>query len=232
MLHAVKESLKLQKDSKSDVKFMWNIHLAVAKKYTDNLREEAMKGWAEKLAQGHMPSRPPAGYMTAIKNGKRIHIPDPKDAPIIKIVNVILSNAIEANASDIHIEPSEEDVRVRYRIDGILHTSLVLPRNVHAAVVTRIKILSNLKIDESRLPQDGRFHVDVSGKSVDLRVSTLPLIYGEKIVMRILDKTGTVPTLEQLGLRGNNKKWVEENIRKTHGIFLMTGPGWLYGIQC
>jgi type IV pilus assembly protein PilB len=84
-----------------------------------------------------------------------------EEAPIIKIVDVILSNAIEANASDIHIEPSEKDVRVRYRIDGILHTSLMLPRNILAAIVTRIKILTNLKIDESRLPQDGRFHVDV-----------------------------------------------------------------------
>lgn len=147
-----------------------------------------------------------------------------EDAPIIKIVEVILSNAIEANASDIHIEPSEKDVRVRYRIDGILHTSLVLPRNVLAAVVTRIKILSNLKIDESRLPQDGRFHMDVGKKSVDLRVSILPLIYGEKIVMRILDKTGSVPTLEQLGIRGLALKWIQENIKKTHGIFLITGP--------
>lgn len=147
-----------------------------------------------------------------------------EDAPIIKIVEVILSNAIEANASDIHIEPSEKDVRVRYRIDGILHTSLVLPRNVLAAVVTRIKILSNLKIDESRLPQDGRFHMEVGRKSVDLRVSILPLIYGEKIVMRILDKTGSVPTLEQLGFRGRALTWVQENIKKTHGIFLITGP--------
>ncbi|MBL8029785.1 MAG: type II/IV secretion system protein [Candidatus Doudnabacteria bacterium] len=147
-----------------------------------------------------------------------------EDAPIIKIVEVILSNAIEGNASDIHIEPSEKDVRVRYRIDGILHTSLVLPKNVLAAVVTRIKILSNLKIDESRLPQDGRFHMEVGKKSVDLRVSILPLIYGEKIVMRILDKTGSVPTLEQLGLRGKALTWVQENIKKTHGIFLITGP--------
>jgi type IV pilus assembly protein PilB len=147
-----------------------------------------------------------------------------EDAPIIKIVDVILSNAIEANASDIHIEPSEKDVRVRYRIDGILHTSLMLPRNVHSAVVTRIKILSNLKIDESRLPQDGRFHMDVGKKSVDLRVSILPLIFGEKIVMRILDKSGTVPTLDQLGIRGRALTWVKDNIKKTHGIFLITGP--------
>lgn len=147
-----------------------------------------------------------------------------EEAPIIKIVDVILTNAIEGNASDIHIEPSEKDVRVRYRIDGILHTSLMLPKSVHAAIISRIKILSNLKIDESRLPQDGRFHMEVGKKSVDLRVSILPLIYGEKIVMRILDKTGAVPTLEQLGIRGRALQWVKENIKKTHGIFLITGP--------
>ncbi len=145
-------------------------------------------------------------------------------APIIKIVEVILSNAIEANASDIHIEPSETDVRVRYRIDGILHTSLRLPKNVLSAIVSRIKILSNLKIDETRLPQDGRFHAELAKKSVDLRVSTLPLMYGEKIVMRILDKTASVPTLEQLGIRGKALSWVKENIMKTHGVFLITGP--------
>ena len=147
-----------------------------------------------------------------------------EDAPIIKIVDVILSNAIEGNASDIHIEPSETDVRVRYRIDGILHTSLMLPKNVHPAIISRIKILSNLKIDEQRIPQDGRFHVDMAGRSIDMRVSILPLIYGEKIVMRILDKSGSVPTLEQLGLRGTNLKWTMEGVKKTHGIFLITGP--------
>lgn len=147
-----------------------------------------------------------------------------EDAPIIKIVEVILSNAIEANASDIHIEPSEKDVRVRYRIDGILHTSLMLPKSVQASIVTRVKILSNLKIDESRLPQDGRFHMEVGKKSVDLRVSILPLIYGEKIVMRILDKTSKAPTLEQLGLSGRGLVWVKDNLKKSHGIFLITGP--------
>lgn len=147
-----------------------------------------------------------------------------EEAPIIKIVEVILTNAIEANASDIHIEPSEKDVRVRYRIDGILHTSLMLPKSVQPSIVTRIKILSNLKIDESRLPQDGRFHMDVAKKSVDLRVSILPLIYGEKIVMRILDKSTKAPTLDQLGVRGRALTWVNENLKKTHGIFLITGP--------
>jgi len=147
-----------------------------------------------------------------------------EEAPIIKIVEVILSNAIDGNASDIHIEPSEKDVRVRYRIDGILHTSLMLPKTVHSSIVTRIKILSNLKIDESRLPQDGRFHMEVGKKSVDLRVSILPLIYGEKIVMRILDKSTKAPTLDQLGVRGKALTWINDNIKKTHGIFLITGP--------
>ncbi len=166
-----------------------------------------------------------SGGLKSAQEAEKSNIPQViEEAPIIKIVEVILTNAIEGNASDIHIEPSEKDVRVRYRIDGILHTSLMLPRNVHAAIITRIKILSNLKIDESRLPQDGRFHMDVGKKSVDLRVSILPLIYGEKIVMRILDKTGSVPTLEQLGIRGRALVWIKENIKKTHGIFLITGP--------
>ncbi|MEZ4180646.1 MAG: GspE/PulE family protein [Candidatus Doudnabacteria bacterium] len=153
-----------------------------------------------------------------------ITAPTQEQEPIIKIVDVILANAIEAGASDIHIEPSENDVRVRYRIDGILHTSLRLPRNVLSAIVSRIKILSNLKIDETRLPQDGRFHVDMKNRSIDLRVSTLPLMHGEKVVMRILDKSNEVPTLEQLGLRGVALDMVMENIRKTHGVFLITGP--------
>lgn len=147
-----------------------------------------------------------------------------EEDPIIKIVDVILANAIKANASDIHIEPSENDVRVRYRIDGILHTSLRLPKNVLSAIISRIKILSNLKIDETRLPQDGRFHFETKDKSIDLRVSSLPLMYGEKIVMRLLDKTNEVPTLEQLGIRGKALDLVLENIKKTHGVFLITGP--------
>jgi type IV pilus assembly protein PilB len=147
-----------------------------------------------------------------------------EDAPIIKIVDVILNNAIDANASDIHIEPSENDVRVRYRTDGMLHTFLQLPKNVQSAIVSRIKILSNLKIDEQRLPQDGRFHMDFDKRSVDFRVSTLPLMYGEKIVMRLLDKSSGVPTLDQLGIRGKGLSWVQDGIKKPHGIFLITGP--------
>ena len=147
-----------------------------------------------------------------------------QDAPISKIVDVILTNAIDNGASDIHIEPGENDLRVRYRIDGILQNALNLPINVEPAIVSKIKILSNLKIDESRLPQDGRFHYETTGKSVDLRVSILPNVNGEKVVMRILDKSTKIPTLEDLGFRGKALEWTRENIKKSHGIFLVTGP--------
>ncbi len=146
------------------------------------------------------------------------------DAPIIKIVDVMIKHAITARASDIHIEPQEKELRIRYRIDGVLHSSLVVPKIVHQGIVSRIKILSNLKIDEQRLPQDGRFHMDVENRSIDFRVSTLPTVNGEKLVMRILDKSGGVPTFEDLGLFGLKLAKLKENITKSHGMLLVTGP--------
>jgi type IV pilus assembly protein PilB len=146
------------------------------------------------------------------------------EAPISKIVDVIIRHAIEARASDIHVEPSEEDLRVRYRIDGVLHSSLILPKSVHSAIVSRVKILSNLKIDEQRLPQDGRFHVNLEGKPIDFRVSTFPTVVGEKVVLRILDKSTGAPTLDDLGITGWRLEAVKEAFSKPHGMFLMTGP--------
>lgn len=146
------------------------------------------------------------------------------DAPITKIVDVIVKHAIEARASDIHIEPSEHDMRVRYRIDGVLQNSLVVPKSVHAAIISRIKILSNLKIDETRLPQDGRFHIQFGKTSVDFRVSTLPTVNGEKAVLRILDKSTGVPTLDELGVWGKKLAMIEDNLKKSHGMVLVTGP--------
>lgn len=146
------------------------------------------------------------------------------EAPISKIVDVVIRHAIEGRASDIHIEPSEEDLRVRYRIDGVLQSSLILPKTVHSAIVSRIKILSNLKIDEQRLPQDGRFHVNLEGKPIDFRVSTFPTVIGEKVVLRILDKSTGAPTLDELGISGHRLELVQEAIKKPHGMFLMTGP--------
>ncbi|MBX4205140.1 MAG: GspE/PulE family protein [Candidatus Doudnabacteria bacterium] len=146
------------------------------------------------------------------------------EAPISKIVDVVLRHAIEGRASDIHVEPTEDDLRVRYRIDGVLHSSLILPKSVHSAIVSRIKILSNLKIDEQRLPQDGRFHINLDGKPIDFRVSTFPTVIGEKVVLRILDKSTGAPTLDDLGFSGKRLEMVLEAIKKPHGMFLMTGP--------
>lgn len=147
-----------------------------------------------------------------------------KEAPIAKIVATVLEFAVKARASDVHIEPLEDRTRVRYRIDGILLEKLVLPKKVHDAVVSRVKILSGLKIDERRIPQDGRFAFKAGDQEVDLRVSTLPTVDGEKVVMRLLRKTTNVPTLSDLGLRGAALKNLEESVRVPHGIILITGP--------
>lgn len=146
------------------------------------------------------------------------------EAPVAKIVSTILEYAVKSRASDVHIEPQEDNVRVRYRIDGILQEKYLLPRNVHEAVVSRIKILSNLKIDEKRVPQDGRFFFTFDSNDVDLRVSTLPTTYGEKVVMRLLKKSQKVPSLPDLGLRGLALKNLMEAIERPHGIIIVCGP--------
>lgn len=147
-----------------------------------------------------------------------------KEAPIAKIVSTILEYAIKSRASDVHIEPQEDRVRVRYRIDGILYERLSLPIAVKEAVTSRIKIMSDMKIDEHRTPQDGRFNFKFGDEEVDLRVSALPIVWGEKIVMRLLKKSGGVPTLAELGLRGTGLKTLEANILRPHGIIIVCGP--------
>lgn len=147
-----------------------------------------------------------------------------KEAPIAKIVSTILEYAVTSRASDVHIEPLEDRVRVRYRIDGVLYDKLSLPKPVQEAVISRIKILSQMKIDEHRTPQDGRFNFKVGDQEVDLRVSTLPTSHGEKIVMRLLRKSGGIPTLTQLGLGGTALKTLETAILRPHGIIIVCGP--------
>ncbi len=147
-----------------------------------------------------------------------------RQAPITKIVETILSFAIKARASDVHIEPEQQRTRIRYRIDGILQEKLILPQSVHDAVVSRIKILSQLKIDEKRVPQDGRFSFESEGKAIDLRVSTMPTTHGEKVVMRLLKKNMKVPSLEELGLSGLALSRLRQAIRDPNGIILITGP--------
>ncbi len=147
-----------------------------------------------------------------------------KEAPIAKIVSTILEYAVTSRASDVHIEPQDDRVRVRYRIDGILYDKLSLPKNVQDAVVSRIKILSEMKIDEHRTPQDGRFNFKVSDEEVDLRISVLPTAHGEKIVMRLLRKTGGIPTLDELGLTGSSLRNIETAMLRPHGVILVCGP--------
>lgn len=147
-----------------------------------------------------------------------------EEAPVSKVVAVIIRHAIEGSASDIHIEPGGKELRIRYRIDGTLHTSLLLPMKTHAAVVSRIKILSNLKIDETRLPQDGRFSTTTDERAFDFRVSTMPTAYGEKVVLRILEKSGGAPSFDELGLLGKQQAIFKENMAAPSGIILITGP--------
>jgi type IV pilus assembly protein PilB len=147
-----------------------------------------------------------------------------EDSPIAQTVNLLLEYAIRSNASDVHIEPREEYVQVRYRIDGVLKEVNRLPRNVMDALVSRIKILSNLKIDERRVPQDGRFKIKVAGKQYALRVSSLPVVDGEKIVMRILDESNQAVTLKDLGYWGHSLDVINEALTEPNGMILVTGP--------
>ncbi len=147
-----------------------------------------------------------------------------EDSPIAQTINLLLEYAIRSSASDIHIEPREDYVQIRYRIDGVLKEVNRLPRNVHPALVSRIKILSNLKIDERRVPQDGRFKVKVAGKQFALRVSTLPISDGEKVVMRILNESNQAITLDDLGYWGYSLNVVNEAITEPNGMILVTGP--------
>lgn len=151
-----------------------------------------------------------------------------QDAPVSKLVQVIINHAVEGESSDIHIEPMGDEYRVRFRVDGILHASLVLPKAVGMAAISHIKILSNLKIDENRKPQDGRFKTKKNNsgntEDVDFRVSTLPVINGEKMVMRVLTKDDRVFDLKKLGLLGKNNTVLSKKITETSGIILITGP--------
>lgn len=147
-----------------------------------------------------------------------------KGAPVSRIVTVVLRYAVDSGASDIHIEPHGEETRIRYRIDGVLRTLLKLPKYIHSSLVARVKVLANLKLDETRIPQDGRITENFGGRLIDFRVSTLPLTDNEKVVMRVLDTTKGVPTLEQLGFRKEYVEIIKMEIRKPHGMFLITGP--------
>ena len=146
------------------------------------------------------------------------------DAPVIRMVNSLLKQAVQGGASDIHIEPLEHDVRVRFRIDGELWEVLALPKKSFPATVSRVKIMANLDISEKRVPQDGRTRLIIDGREIDFRISTLPSIHGEKIVMRILDRTNAIMSLEKLGFSSENEKRIRSLIHRPHGMVIVTGP--------
>lgn len=164
------------------------------------------------------------GFQIEQKEGKKQAEEIIQDAPVSKLVEVIINHAIEGRASDVHIEPMDNGCRVRFRMDGVLHSSLVLPKEVGRVVVSRIKILSNLKIDEKRKPQDGRFKIEEKGRIIDFRVSTFPVIEGEKLVIRVLDRERGVMNFDALGLIGKNFEILSNEIKNPYGIILITGP--------
>ncbi|MDR3571434.1 MAG: GspE/PulE family protein [Candidatus Pacebacteria bacterium] len=164
---------------------------------------------------------PALGKIHQVEDDKR---PIQEDAPTIKIASTILRFAIDGRASDIHIEPQASGVRVRYRVDGELHTSVILPLSTHRALTARIKVLASIRLDERRKPQDGRFSASIDGRGIDFRVSTFPSYYGEKIVIRILDrKQGFIP-LDQIGLTTRNLDIMRRVIEAPHGLILVSGP--------
>jgi type IV pilus assembly protein PilB len=147
-----------------------------------------------------------------------------EDLPVVRIVETLLKHAVLQNASDIHIECMENDVLVRYRIDGILHDAMILPKNAATSITARIKVLSNLKLDEKRLPQDGRFKIDINGEKVSFRVSIIPTYFGEKTVMRLLRENVGAYTLESMGFHGVNLERIHEAMKQANGMILTTGP--------
>jgi type IV pilus assembly protein PilB len=147
-----------------------------------------------------------------------------EDAPVTRAVNTILEYAAKSKASDIHIEPWDNSIKVRYRVDGILQETMSLPSHISSALISRIKILSEMKIDEHRVPQDGRFEINIEGQEIDVRVAVSPTVHGEKVVMRLLNKSAGVINLENIGIRGRAMRLIQQGIERPHGMVLSTGP--------
>jgi len=202
--------------SKSDYESIMEVYKGMGSQVKEALSE---------LGEDETRSLNEEGLSKEIKDTKKgVEAKIVEDAPVIKIVVVILRNAIEGGASDIHIEFTGEKVKVRFRVDGSLHTSIVLPPNIYNGIVARIKILAKLRLDEKRKPQDGSFSANVDGRKIDFRVSTMPAYYGEKVVMRILDSEKGVKPLDKLGLSESNLNMIKNALKKPYGLILITGP--------
>src|SRR3989338_1150290 len=202
--------------------FSYNVHVITLNDLNDVLKQYSALKRETKRALTEF-SKEKSEILVALAQGSS-SVDVSGEAPIIKMVLVILRHAIEGNASDIHIEPGREKLNVRFRQDGILHLSLFLPLNVHSSIVSRIKILANLKIDESRIPQDGRFSATINNKDIDFRVATLPTLYGEKVEIRVLDPTEGLKSFDKMGLSGRNYELVKSAIKEPYGLIISSGP--------
>jgi len=203
--------LKVFLASESDILKAIDLHYGSGRSGMDDMVDEAGEEDLE--------------FLGALKDEDIDHLLDmAQEAPVIKLVNLILRQAVDKDASDIHIEPFEDDMRVRYRIDGVLHSVERVPRHLQAAITSRIKIMADLNIAERRLPQDGRIRARIAGKKIDLRVSTIPTMHGESVVMRLLEQGNVLLTLEDLGFPLEKRIQFETLIQQPHGIILVTGP--------
>ena len=188
-----------------------------------SLYHSSLKSEFEKILKGHKEEPGEGGEIEGLEVGGELK-KMAEEIPVVRVVDTLLEYAIFERASDIHIEPQEHDVDVRYRIDGVLHDVMTLPKLILPALVARIKVLSNLKIDEHRLPQDGRFKTEREAHKISFRVSTIPIFDGEKVVMRLLEEGATALTFEQLGFQHSALDNIERNLRRPHGMTLVTGP--------
>nr|MBO2493258.1 type II secretion system protein GspE [Clostridia bacterium] len=187
---------------------------AINRLYGMEYAEKAVQDYTREAKLGQLPQD--------VQNGSFDE--DVSNAPVVRLVNSIIQQAVSMGASDIHIEPTENESRVRFRIDGMLQKIFNIPVYMHSALITRIKIMGNMDIAEKRLPQDGRVGMNISGKDIDLRISTIPTIYGEKAVLRILDQSNFLLSKEKLGFTEENLEKFNELLKNTHGIILVTGP--------
>lgn len=205
--------------------YNYDIALYLARKSEIIQHLELLRGSRSAVMQQLIEDAEEDEVQTSDTTGEISHLRDlAQEKGIIQLVNLVIENAVKDRASDIHVEPGEISVRVRYRIDGILYEKELLPARMYSAVSSRIKLLSQMNIAERRLPQDGRIKVSVSGKAIDIRVSTIPTVYGESIVMRLLDKETSFITLEELGFDRVILDIYEETIKKPYGMILITGP--------
>lgn len=194
-------------------------------KIIDGYFEQQTENAADMIDSITMAEKDGDKYKTLESMGSERDLLDlANEAPIIKLINLVITGAVKERASDIHIEPFEKEVRVRYRIDGVLYEKFSVPRGQQAAVISRVKIMADLNIAEHRLPQDGRIKIRLSGKEIDIRVSVIPVAHGERVVMRILEKGSFLFSLEHLGMEEKDRTQLDKIIQSSHGIFLVTGP--------